>query len=161
MGKKLYTKENISKAETERLGIPELVVLKTNSDDVGLEVVHRRYFEDEKLLCPACRSSKTRCSKIVDRQERENMADQTIPDYETIRAAVTGETWAVEKVLMCYKDEIDRQATVKKRQPDGTFKLEIDEDMRQYITMKLIEALPQFPLEEMEREEKRNRDKKS
>ena len=85
------------------------------------------------------------------------MADQTIPDYETIRAAVAGETWAVEKVLMCYKDEIDRQATVKKRQPDGTFKLEIDEDMRQYITMKLIEALPQFPLEEMEREEKRNR----
>ena len=89
------------------------------------------------------------------------MADQTIPDYETIRDAVAGETWAVEKVLMYYKDEIDRQATVKKRQPDGTFKLEIDEDMRQYITMKLIEALPQFPLEEMEREEKRNRDKKS
>ena len=65
------------------------------------------------------------------------MADQTIPDYETIRAAVAGETWAVEKVLMCYKD------------------------MRQYITMKLIESLPQFPLEEMEREEKRNRNKKS
>lgn len=58
-------------------------------------------------------------------------------------------------MLMCYKDEIDRQATVKKRQPDGTFKLEIDEDMRQYITMKLIEALPQFPLEEMEREAKK------
>lgn len=83
------------------------------------------------------------------------MADQTIPDYETISAAVTGETRAVEKVLMCYKDEIDRQATVKKRQLDGTFKLEIDEDMRQYITMKLIEALPQFPLKEMEREEKK------
>ena len=89
------------------------------------------------------------------------MADQTIPDYETIRAAVTGETWAVVKVLMCYIDEIDTQATVKNRQLDGTFKLEIDEDMRQYITMKLIEALPQFLLEEMEREEKRNRDKKS
>ena len=71
MGKKLYTKENISKAETEWLGIPELVVLKTNSDDVGLEVVHRRYFEDEKLLCPACRSSKTRCSKIVDRKLKD------------------------------------------------------------------------------------------
>ena len=61
------------------------------------------------------------------------MADQTIPDYETISAAVTGETWAVEKVLMCYKDEIDRQATVKKRQPDGTFKLEIDEDIYFFI----------------------------
>ena len=71
MGKKLYTKENISKAETEWLGIPELVVLKTNSDDVGLEVVHRRYFEDEKLLCPACRSPKTRCSKIVDRKLKD------------------------------------------------------------------------------------------
>lgn len=88
------------------------------------------------------------------------MADQTIPDYETIRAAVARETWAVEKVLMCYKDEIDRQATVKKRQPDGTFKLEIDEDMRQNITMKLIEALPQFPLEEMEREEKKKSEQK-
>ena len=36
------------------------------------------------------------------------MADQTIPDYETIRAAVAGEKWAVEKVVDCYKDEIDR-----------------------------------------------------
>ena len=89
------------------------------------------------------------------------MENQKMPEYETIRAAVAGEKWAVEKVVECYKDEIDRQATVKKRQPDGTFKLEIDEDMRQYITMKLIEALPQFPLEEMEREEKRNRNKKS
>ena len=88
------------------------------------------------------------------------MADQTIPDYETIRAAVTGETWAVEKVLMCYKDEIDRLSTVAVRQPDGSTKQEINEDMRQSITKKLIEALPQFPLEEMEREEKRNRDKK-
>ena len=69
LGKKLYTKENISKAETEWLGIPELVVLKTNRDDVGLEVVHRRYFE--KLLCPACRSSRTRCSKIVDRKLKD------------------------------------------------------------------------------------------
>ena len=79
------------------------------------------------------------------------MENQKMPEYETIRAAVAGEKWAVEKVVDCYKDEIDRQATVKKRQPDGTFKLEIDEDMRQNITMKLIEALPQFPLEEMEK----------
>ena len=89
------------------------------------------------------------------------MADQTIPDYETISAAVTGETWAVEKVLMCYKDEIDRLSTVAVRQPDGSTKQEINEDMRQSITKKLIEALPQFLVEEMEREEKRNRDKKS
>lgn len=89
------------------------------------------------------------------------MAEQKMPNYETIRAAVSGEKWAVEQIAAFYKDEIDSQATVKKRQPDGTFKEEIDEDMRQYITMKLIEAIPQFPLEEMEREEKANRNPKS
>lgn len=89
------------------------------------------------------------------------MANQKMPDYETIRAAVAGEKWAVAKVVECYQDGINKQATVRKRQPDGTVKEVIDEDMRQHITMKLIEALPQFPLEEMEREEKRNRDKKS
>lgn len=71
MGKKLYTIRDISKAQTARLGIPELVVLKDGSDDAHLEVVHRRYFEGEKLPCPACRSLKTRCSKIVDRKLKD------------------------------------------------------------------------------------------
>ena len=71
MGKKLYTKRDISKAKTEWLGIPELVVLKSGSDDTHLEVVHRRYFEGEKLPCPACQSLKTRCSKIVNRKIKD------------------------------------------------------------------------------------------
>lgn len=75
------------------------------------------------------------------------MAKAEMPDYETIRAAVAGEKWAVEKVLECYGDEIDQLATVKKRQPDGSMKKVIDEDMRQTLVLKLIEALPQFPLE--------------
>lgn len=89
------------------------------------------------------------------------MEKQTMPDFEMIRAAVAGEKWAVEQIVACYQEEIDRQAKVRKRQPDGTVKEEIDEDMRQHITMKLIEALPQFPLAEMEREEQHNREKKS
>ena len=36
------------------------------------------------------------------------MENQKMPEYETIRAAVAGEKWAVEKVVECYKDEIDR-----------------------------------------------------
>ena len=64
MGKKLYTKENISKSETERLGIPELVVLKTNSDDASLEVVHRRYFEEEKLFCGLMATTRSLKSSI-------------------------------------------------------------------------------------------------
>lgn len=39
--------------------------------------------------------------------------EQEMPDYETIRAAVAGEKWALEKVLDCYGDEINRLAMVK------------------------------------------------
>ena len=80
------------------------------------------------------------------------MTNQKMPDYYTIHAAVAGEAWAVAKVVECYQEEIDRQATVRKRQPDGTVKEVIDEDMRQYIAMKLIESLPTFPLEELEKQ---------
>ena len=73
--------------------------------------------------------------------------EQETPNYETIRAAVAGEKWALEKVLDCYGDEINRLAMVKKRQPDGSVKEEIDEDLRQTLIMKLLEAIPQFPME--------------
>ena len=86
--------------------------------------------------------------------------EQEMPDYETIRAAVVSEKWALEKVLACYGDEINRLAMVKKRQPDGSVKEEIDEDLRQTLILKLLEAIPQFPLEEMEREETENRNQK-
>lgn len=76
------------------------------------------------------------------------MTQQSMPEYETIRAAVAGEKWAVEKVLECYADEIDQLATIEKKQPDGSMKNEIDEDMRQALVLKLIEAIPQFPLDE-------------
>lgn len=75
------------------------------------------------------------------------MEEMNMPDYETIRAAVAGEKWAVEKVLECYADELDKLATVERKQPDGSTYREIDADMRQALALKLIEAIPQFPLE--------------
>lgn len=63
-------------------------------------------------------------------------------DYETIKAAVAGEKWATEKVLAHYADYIDELSTVEIRQPDGKVKKVIDEDMRQHISLKLLEALP-------------------
>lgn len=75
------------------------------------------------------------------------MEMQNTPDFETIRAAVAGEAWALEKVLACYGDEINRLATVKKRQPDGSIKAVVDEDIRQQLILKLLEAIPQFPIE--------------
>jgi hypothetical protein len=53
--------------------------------------------------------------------------------------------------LKKWQRKADRRQTVAVRQPDGSTKQEINEDMRQSITKKLIEALPQFPLEEMEK----------
>lgn len=75
------------------------------------------------------------------------MAERNMPDYRTIRAAVSGEKWAVEKVLECYSDELDKLATVQKQQPDGSVKQEIDADMRGQLVLKLIEAIPHFPVE--------------
>ena len=75
------------------------------------------------------------------------MGTQDTPDIETIRAAVAGEVWALEKVLASYDDEINRLATIRKRQPDGSIKAVVDEDMRQRLIAKLLEAIPQFPID--------------
>lgn len=76
------------------------------------------------------------------------MAEMNMPELDTIRAAVAGEKWAVEKVLECYSGEIDKLATVEVKQPDGSMKGEIDKDMRQALVLKLIEAIPHFPLDD-------------
>lgn len=65
-------------------------------------------------------------------------------DLPTIRAAVAGEKWAVEEVINHYSDEIDILCTISEEQPDGSTTQHIDEDMRQLLILKLIEALPQF-----------------
>ena len=53
-----------------------------------------------------------------------------------------------EKVLAHYADYIGELSTVEIRQPGGKVKKVIDEDMRQHISLKLLEALPSFPLEQ-------------
>lgn len=71
---------------------------------------------------------------------------ENLLDYETIRAATAGEKWATEKVLAHYADYIDELSKVKIKQPDGSVKKVIDQDMRQHISMKLLEALPSFQM---------------
>ncbi len=75
------------------------------------------------------------------------MAEEQLVDFETIKAAVAGEEWAVQKVVEHFSDYIDSQCTVDVEQPDGSIKQEIDEDMRQQVILKLIEAIPHFPIE--------------
>ena len=43
---------------------------------------------------------------------------------------------------------MDELATVEIRQPDGSRKKVVDQDMKQHMIMKLLEALPDFPMEQ-------------
>ena len=42
-------------------------------------------------------------------------------------------------------------ATVKEKQPDGSVKIYVDEDLKQAIALNLLEEIPNFPLEEAEK----------
>lgn len=80
------------------------------------------------------------------------MEDQlNLLDYETIKGAVAGEKWATERILKHYDSYMDELATVKERQPDGSVKCYVDEDLKQEIALKLLEEIPNFPLKEAER----------
>lgn len=75
------------------------------------------------------------------------MEKENLLDVPTIRAVVAGEAWAVEKVVEQYSGEIDRLCTKTEKQPDGSIKKIVDEDMRQTLVLELIKSLPQFEAE--------------
>lgn len=80
------------------------------------------------------------------------MEEQQNPlTYEIIKAAVAGEKWATEKIMAYYDDYMTELSTVKERQPDGSERTYVDEDLKQEIALKLLEEIPNFPLEETER----------
>ncbi len=76
---------------------------------------------------------------------------QNLLDYETIKGAVAGEKWATERILKHYDSYMDELATVKERQPDGSVKCYVDEDLKQEIALKLLEKIPNFQMEETEK----------
>ena len=79
------------------------------------------------------------------------MEEQQNPlTYEIIKAAVAGEKWATERVLRYYDDYMTELATVKERQPDGSMRTYVDEDLKQEIALKLLEEIPKFTMEEAE-----------
>ena len=79
------------------------------------------------------------------------MEEQQNPlTYEIIKAAVAGEKWATERVLRYYDDYMTELATVKERQPDGSMRTYVDENLKQEIALKLLEEIPKFPMDEAE-----------
>ena len=71
--------------------------------------------------------------------------------YEIIKAVIAGEKWATEKIMAYYDDYMTELATVEEKQPDGSVKSYVDEDLKQEIALKLLEEIPNFPIEETER----------
>ena len=71
--------------------------------------------------------------------------------YEIIKAVIAGEKWATEKIMAYYDDYMTELATVEEKQPDGSVKSYVDEDLTQEIALKLLEEIPNFPMEETER----------
>ena len=89
-------------------------------------------------------------SKAREREVRQEQ--ECTLDVKTIAPAVAGEKWALEKVLAYYADYIEVLATVEIEQPDGSVKKIVDEDLKQQIGLKLLEEIPNFPLEEAKKE---------
>lgn len=79
MGKKRYMEKDVSKPMTNALGIADLLALKSSTDS-HYYTVHKRYFSDDKLICPACGSTKTRCSKVVKRSFKDILWDTAPTD---------------------------------------------------------------------------------
>lgn len=44
---------------------------------------------------------------------------------------------------------------MKEKQPDGSVKTYVDEDLKQSIILKLLEGIPNFPMEEAEKATKK------
>lgn len=70
MGKKMHSKNDVSPQRTSELGLRDLLALNLD-DDKSCHAVHKRYFNGEKSTCPACGSTKTRCSKVVKRKFKD------------------------------------------------------------------------------------------
>lgn len=75
------------------------------------------------------------------------MDNQKMINYETICAAVAGEKWATETVLEHYASYIEECSTEEIPQPDGTVIRRVNEDVKQRISLKLLEEIRNFPLD--------------
>lgn len=71
MGKRKYAQSEVSSQKTATLALPGLLVLDKGSDTDNYHCVHKRYFKNEKAICPACGSDKTRSSKVVQRKLKD------------------------------------------------------------------------------------------
>ena len=69
-----------------------------------------------------------------------------LPEFEVIQAAVSGEQWAIDRIVAHYEDFINEQSMVEVTQPDGSVKRCVDEELKKRITQRLIREIPNFPM---------------
>lgn len=100
MGKKRYKEKDVSTSMTDALGIGDLLALKTSTDG-HYYTVHERYFSDEKLPCPACGSTKTRCSKVIKRAFKDILWDEAPSDEDEGRGFQVFDLTFYQRYLRC------------------------------------------------------------
>ena len=71
---------------------------------------------------------------------------EQLPELDVIQSAVAGEKWAIDKVVAHYEDYINEQSTEDVRQPDGSTKRVLNEELKRRLTEKLIQEIPNFPM---------------
>lgn len=71
-----------------------------------------------------------------------------LPEFDIIQAAVSGEQWAVDRILAHYEDYINEQSMVEVTQPDGRVKKCVDEELKKRLSERLIQEIPNFPMPE-------------
>lgn len=89
----------------------------------------------------------SRYRKRIHRELQQKPQEENLLTEDVIMDAVNGKKDAVQKVVEHYSDYIDELCTIEEPQKDDTVKRHIDEDMRQAVTLKLIESLPDFKAE--------------
>lgn len=80
MGKSLFHEIYSSKHRTDKLGIPELVVVGEEDDkdtvDFTYHAVHRSYFEKIKIICPYCGEPDITETKIRPRKFKDTLSSE-------------------------------------------------------------------------------------
>lgn len=73
---------------------------------------------------------------------------EQLPELDVIHAAVAGKQWAIEKIVAHYESYIIEQSTEDVRQPDGSTRRVLNEELKRRLTERLIQEIPNFPMQQ-------------
>lgn len=70
-----------------------------------------------------------------------------LPPYSMIISAVAGDAHGIEQVLAWYDRQLDFFSNYLKKEEDGSFSKEINEEIKDRLTARLIQAVMRFKID--------------